>query len=180
VSWLPRPFEGASLPFHHTRNDQWRGTKIGQPAAGFTWRRSWKEQGISENLSTGNQRSLEVRLPGRPRSIAEARHRVGAFVRGRGAKSADIEIAVTEAVANAVAHGFRDAREGTIVLRVEELEPETLAVTVSDDGVGIRPRLGHRGLGFGLALIARLSAGVEIRALPRGTELRMRFELRPA
>jgi two-component sensor histidine kinase len=101
-------------------------------------------------------------------------------VRRRGAASADIEIAVTEAVANAVAHGFRDAREGTIVLRVEELEPETLAVTVSDNGVGIRPNPDHQGLGFGLALIARLSAGLEIRALPHGTELRMRFKLRPA
>jgi anti-sigma regulatory factor (Ser/Thr protein kinase) len=147
----------------------------------LTCRGPWKHPEVSgDRLSQHAAGSFEVRLPARAASISEARHHVREFVRSLGADSADIEVAVTEAVANAFEHGFRHAQEGTIVLRIDRLVPETLAVTVSDDGVGIGPDLESEGLGFGLALIGRLSAGFEITPLPRGTKVRMRFRLRAA
>lgn len=47
----------------------------------------------------------------------------------------DIKTAVSEAVTNAVIHGYRD-REGTITLEAA-IEENVLSVTVSDEGVGI-------------------------------------------
>ena len=48
---------------------------------------------------------------------------------------ADMKTAVSEAVTNAVIHGYRD-REGTITLEAA-IEENVLSVTVSDEGVGI-------------------------------------------
>jgi two-component sensor histidine kinase len=122
---------------------------------------------------------MELRLPPRAASVSAARHRVAAFVHGLGADSNDIELAVTEAVANSVEHGFRGRAEGTIVIRVETLVPDTIAVTVSDDGVGIAPNPDRAGLGLGLAVIGRLTSDLEIRpGRPRGTAVHMRFPLR--
>jgi two-component sensor histidine kinase len=103
---------------------------------------------------------------------------VRSFVEALGADAQDVGLAVTEAVSNAVAHGFRDGRAGTIVVRVETLVPDTVAVTVSDDGLGISPNLARQGLGLGLALIGRLSSDLEITSLrPHGTRVYMRFPL---
>src|SRR3954447_9099238 len=126
---------------------------------------------------------VELRLPPQPDSASAARHEVAAFVERVGAESDDAALAVTEAVANAVEHGFRGTGEGTIVVRIETLVPDTLAVTVSDDGVGISPNPDRTGLGLGLALIGKLSSELDIRsAPPHGTRVHMRFPLisRPA
>ena len=121
---------------------------------------------------------VELRLAAEPASVSVARHRVSELVRGLGARSEDIEIAVTEAVSNAVEHGFRGGVGGAIVVRIETLVPETLAITVSDDGVGIGPNPDKEGLGLGLALIGRLASEVEIRSQrPHGTRIHMRFPL---
>src|SRR5205823_1204097 len=86
-----------------------------------------------------------------------------------------VELAVAEAVGNAVLHAFPEGSSGTVAVaaRVEE---GAFVVLVADDGIGMRPNPSSRGLGFGLPLIAQLSSGVEI--LERaggGTELRIRF-----
>ena len=47
----------------------------------------------------------------------------------------DIKIAVSEAVTNAVIHGYQNG-EGTILIEAA-VEENVLSVTVSDDGVGI-------------------------------------------
>ena len=128
-------------------------------------------------------RPVELRLPPQPGSVSAARNEVAEFVERVGAQSDDAALAVTEAVANAVEHGFRGSGEGTIVVRIETLVPDTLAVTVSDDGVGISPNPDRTGLGLGLALIGKLSSELEIRSTPpHGTRVHMRFPLtsRPA
>jgi anti-sigma regulatory factor (Ser/Thr protein kinase) len=121
---------------------------------------------------------VELRLPPQPDSVSAARNEVAEFVERVGAQSDDAALAVTEAVANAVEHGFRGSGEGTIVVRIETLVPDTLAVTVSDDGVGISPNPDRTGLGLGLALIGKLSNELEIRSTPpHGTRVHMRFPL---
>ena len=47
----------------------------------------------------------------------------------------DIKTAVSEAVTNAVIHGYQN-REGTILIEAS-VEENVLSVTVSDDGIGI-------------------------------------------
>jgi two-component sensor histidine kinase len=132
-------------------------------------------------MTTERSRSagpVEFRLRPEPASVSRARHEVKSFVEALGADAADVGLAVTEAVSNAVTHGFRDGREGTIVIQVETLVPDTLAVTVSDDGLGISPNLRREGLGLGLALIGRLASDLDISARrPHGTRVHMRFPL---
>src|SRR5256714_14363212 len=123
-------------------------------------------------------RPVELRLPPQPDSVSAARNEVAEFVERVGAQTDDAALAVTEAVANAVEHGFRGSGEGTIVVRIETLVPDTLAVTVSDDGVGISPNPDRTGLRLGLAPIGKLSSELEIRsAPPHGTRVHMRFPL---
>ena len=124
---------------------------------------------------------VELRLPTRAASVSDARHRAAEFVRALGGRTEDIEIAVTEAVSNAVEHAYRGGAEGTISIRLETLVPDTVAITVSDDGAGIGPNLDREGLGLGLALIGRLATEFEIRPQrPHGTRLHMRFRLVPS
>ena len=49
---------------------------------------------------------------------------------------ADIKTAISEAVTNAVVHGYGDSL-GEITLRAEVIDGSTLQFTVHDDGVGI-------------------------------------------
>jgi anti-sigma regulatory factor (Ser/Thr protein kinase) len=119
-----------------------------------------------------------LRFPALPESIPKARHAVARFVDALGAGESDIELAVSEAMTNAVEHAYRGTDRGVIELCLEILVPNTLVVSVNDDGTGMGPDPDGAGLGMGLALIGRLTSGFEV--LPRqdhGTRVRMRFQL---
>ena len=51
-----------------------------------------------------------------PASVTAARKRAAEYARDAGAEPEGVELAVAEAVANAVVHGFTDRPSGTIVL----------------------------------------------------------------
>ena len=51
-----------------------------------------------------------------------------------------IEIAVSEAVTNAVVHAYVDVPEGEVAVTAEMPEGDGLLVAVSDDGAGLVPR----------------------------------------
>lgn len=72
----------------------------------------------------------------------------------------DIKTAISEAVTNAILHGYNQDAEGMVHMRCERLEDE-FAFTVSDEGVGIenveqameplytsKPELERSGMGF--------------------------------
>ena len=102
---------------------------------------------------------------------AEA-HGVGPVLR------ADIALAVSEACANVVAHAYPGTATPGL-LKVEAFyETGRFVVVVSDEGRGIEPlvRSPGRGLGLGLALIARLAHTLEIEPNGHGgAKLRMAF-----
>ena len=58
---------------------------------------------------------LELELPSEPTSVRVARHAVAAVARSSGAPEADVKLAVSEAVSNAVTHAFRDRDPGKIM-----------------------------------------------------------------
>lgn len=122
---------------------------------------------------------LSLALPARPASVTEARHRVDEYARSLGMDhAADVALAVSEAVSNAVAHAYRMREPGTIELRAELLVPETLLVVVADDGDGMMPNPRSTGIGLGLPLMASLCVGLEIEpSPPHGTRVSMRFPL---
>ena len=121
---------------------------------------------------------LHLVLPADAGSVTRARHAAGEYALEVGGPRAEVESFVSEAVANAVLHGFPGEHDGSIVLDAQLTFDGDLLVRVIDDGVGIGPNQGERGLGFGLALMATLANSVEIERMPRGgTGVFGRFEL---
>ena len=92
----------------------------------------------------------------------------------------DMKLAVSEAVTNAVVHGYINTEPGTVtVLVAVDADAELLTVTVTDDGSGMHPRPDSPGLGLGLPLITTLAKTAKISAGPGGlgTRVRMTFAL---
>jgi anti-sigma regulatory factor (Ser/Thr protein kinase) len=95
------------------------------------------------------------------------------------ARARDIELAISEAVTNAVVHAYRhDAQPGSVHVDAT-IDGAWLELLVVDDGVGAAARTDSPGLGLGLPLIQRVADQVELRSRSDhdGTELWMRFRL---
>jgi anti-sigma regulatory factor (Ser/Thr protein kinase) len=115
-------------------------------------------------------------------NVADVRQAVAEFAQAHGVSEpvlSDVRLAVSEAVTNAVVHGFRGGREpGTVTVSVTIMpDHRRIEVTVIDDGVGILPRRRDSpGLGVGLPVIGRIAHQVDHRApADGGTELWMCF-----
>ena len=120
---------------------------------------------------------LELRYDAVPASVTEARKRAAEYARDAGAEAEGVELAVAEAVANAVVHGFTDRPSGTVTLSAT-LDADALVVSVIDDGSGMRPNPQRGGLGLGLALIGQLTSAFSVtQAEGGGTSLRMTFPI---
>lgn len=118
---------------------------------------------------------LELELQAEPRSVPAARHAVSRLARVAGANPDDVALAVSEAVSNAVIHGYRGSA-GTIVVRAH-LAEDHFVVEVNDHGVGMRPHPERSGLGMGLSLIMRLARDAVFDSSEAGTTITMRFAL---
>ena len=125
-----------------------------------------------------NSLSLTEVFPAVAASIPRARSTVVEFARTVGFADAELDalrLAVTEAVTNAVLHGF-DTATGHVQLTAARAGDE-IWVLVADDGCGfLHATRESCGLGWGLALIAEACDEFEIvERAGGGTELRMRF-----
>lgn len=94
--------------------------------------------------------------------------------------TADMALAVNEAVNNVVRHAYPDGSGDVHV--TADVRDGALHVTVADAGQGMRPAAaseGHgHGLGFGLLLMAQLANAVSIEASELGgVAVRLRFLL---
>jgi serine/threonine-protein kinase RsbW len=110
--------------------------------------------------------------------VTTLRHRAAAFATAQGAEPdvvADVALAVSEAVTNAVKYAYEEEAEGTVELAASVEEP-WLEIRVRDSGTAFG-RGSEDGLGLGLAIIARLCADMTIVQEGSGTEVRMRFPL---
>jgi anti-sigma regulatory factor (Ser/Thr protein kinase) len=125
--------------------------------------------------SSLNLPPLELRTRSHPASVTEARKGVGAYAEAAGANRRDVELAVTEAVTNAVVHAFVGHDNGVIAVRAELDGPNELLVEVADNGSGITTPASSPQAGFGLPIIGAVTDGVEIHTGDRGTRLEMRF-----
>ena len=126
-------------------------------------------------------RGVELTLPARAESVAEARHQVAAFADELGFSEPrvdDLRTVVSEACMNAAVHAYdKPDDEGRFDLAVAPSE-DGLTITVNDQGAGIRPRPAFTSPSarLGLLLIAALSSSVEIASgRERGTRLRIAF-----
>jgi anti-sigma regulatory factor (Ser/Thr protein kinase) len=86
----------------------------------------------------------------------------------------DLQLVLGEAVSNGVEHGYRHGRRGTIEveLQLQEVDDDpVVAVRVVDHGRWRPIPLRKDGRGRGLAIIDRLSRGLQISVSTAGTEL---------
>ena len=87
----------------------------------------------------------------------------------------DVRLAVTEACTNVVRHAYHGGEPGRLDVAAE-LTADTLTVTVSDHGSGLRPRLDMGPGGLGLPLMAALAEHVEFGDSDgEGTTVRLSF-----
>jgi anti-sigma regulatory factor (Ser/Thr protein kinase) len=125
--------------------------------------------------SSLNLPPLELRTGSHPASVTEARKGVAAYAEAAGANRRDVELAVAEAVSNAVVHAFVGRDSGVITVRAELDGPNELLVEVGDNGSGITTPARSPQAGFGLPIIGAVTDSVEIHTGDRGTRLEMRF-----
>jgi serine/threonine-protein kinase RsbW/stage II sporulation protein AB (anti-sigma F factor) len=125
---------------------------------------------------------LDLDLPAVPASALRIRRELRDILRRVAGDLIAVELAVTEAVANAVVHAYRERPVDQEVGRVRvtvTLDSDSLCVSVTDAGIGMSPRVDSPGAGLGLPLIARLASQIEIDPRAGGTRLRMWFPLAP-
>lgn len=122
---------------------------------------------------------LEHTLPARAESIPRIRAAITAFAAAAGAHGPllyEIELAVTEAASNVVAHAYAPGTTGLVHVAAE-VEEDMLEVVVADDGAGFRAGHSHVA-GLGLPIIAELTAHFTIAPRERGgSAVAMRFLL---
>ncbi len=122
---------------------------------------------------------LELRLDAVPESVGRARQAVVAFAAGHElAAPADVALAVTEAVTNAVVHAYRDGAGGQVRIVACALETGLLVV-VRDYGCGMQPNPGSPGAGLGLAVIGALAGEMNIERPDEGGGTRIRIRFKP-
>jgi serine/threonine-protein kinase RsbW len=128
-------------------------------------------------------RAVRLRIPAKPEYIALGRLALTGLAQARGLDSdttADLKLALTEAVSNSVRHAYDTIGEGQVDIRYE-LRGDRILVEVVDDGAGFDPdeapsfdgdELSEGGLG--IAIIRTLADEVEIESRPgvRGSRLR--------
>jgi serine/threonine-protein kinase RsbW/stage II sporulation protein AB (anti-sigma F factor) len=117
--------------------------------------------------------------PAAPASIGRLRAAVVQFAADAGFSRevlGDVRLAVSEALTNAVVHGYRDDAKGELSVCARLARADRLEVVVEDDGIGLQPRLDSPGLGIGLPTIATLAAESTVTTRAGGgTVVRMTF-----
>jgi serine/threonine-protein kinase RsbW len=118
--------------------------------------------------------AVRVLLPAAPLSLRQARRYVRAYLGFAPAVALQAEIALSEAIANAIVHAYRGG-DGEIELSMN-LRDGAVEIVVRDNGVG---RTSYpENDGFGMVLMRSLSERLEIRGSPAtGTTVRMEFAL---
>jgi serine/threonine-protein kinase RsbW len=106
----------------------------------------------------GSAENLELVLPARPPSVAEARHALSAYAERCGWTDLwPIQTAVSEAVGNAVLHAYPDGSDCHRIWVRARPDDDGLLVAIEDEGTGMRPRVDSPGLGLGISLIESLA-----------------------
>ena len=122
---------------------------------------------------------LELRLDAEPSAVGRARAAVAAFAeRHRLARAADVALAVTEAVTNAVVHAYRGDATGQVRV-VACARADGLLVVVRDYGCGMQPNPTSPGAGLGLAVIGALAGEMNIERPEEGGGTRVRIRFSP-
>ncbi|GEL97256.1 SpoIIE family protein phosphatase [Cellulomonas terrae] len=113
--------------------------------------------------------SLHLSVPAEPGRLAEVRGEIDAWGRGVGLGTRDraaLVLGVSEVMANAVEHAYRDGDAGTVEVGATIRDDAIVEVVVRDHGRWREPDVdpGDRGRGFSMMASAGLQVGVETTA----------------
>ncbi|HVF79550.1 MAG TPA: ATP-binding protein [Solirubrobacteraceae bacterium] len=106
------------------------------------------------------------------RALVDLAARGGASERQR----QDIALAISEALTNVVTHAYGTPLPGPMALHAA-IDGAVLEIDVLDEGIGMPPPATYPAGGVGLAIIARVTDGLELSDTAPGTRLRMMFEI---
>lgn len=116
-----------------------------------------------------------------PESVAHLRRNVRNYALDAGMggqRVADLTLAVSEIIANAVLHAYRDGSDGIITVGARTGDDGAVHIRVADDGVGLSPRTDSPGAGLGLVIAGNVADRLEIDRPERGgTEVCLTFAL---
>lgn len=130
-------------------------------------------------MNQSSQAQIQLECPSEPAAVTSLRRRAAEFAAAQGAGAAlvaDVNLAVSEAVTNAVKYAAEDHGQGAIELAATATA-EGLEFRITDKGANFGNGSSD-GLGLGLAIIARLCDDLQIVQEGAGTTVLMRFALR--
>jgi serine/threonine-protein kinase RsbW len=128
-------------------------------------------------------RTIALRIPAKAEYITLCRLALTGLCQLRGVAedtTADLKLALTEAVSNSVRHAYGPEGDGSVDVRYE-LHPDRLGIVVVDDGEGFDPEREEQQEGeelseggLGIAIIKSIADEFELRTSPgvRGSTLR--------
>ena len=128
-------------------------------------------------------RTIELRIPAKAEYITLCRLALTGLCQLRGIAedtTADLKLALTEAVSNSVRHAYGPNGDGSVDVRYE-LHPDRLRIQVVDDGAGFDPEAPDEPAGdelteggLGIAIIKSIADEFELHSSPgtRGSTLR--------
>ena len=159
--WIPAPLGLAALGALKARVGRWDRDEADSPAPAPLRqarrnRRRGRHVGFNRGLSghaaimgrPANAMTLQEELPAASASVAAARRLLRRFAGDLAVDLDAVELAVSEAVANAVVHAYDDGR-GTVELQAAAA-PYELQIVVRDHGCGMYGIGSEGGAGFGL------------------------------
>jgi len=118
-------------------------------------------------------RELRLAATALPAAVARCRSQVRAFAVRHGVRAGDdVELAVSEAVTNAVLHAYAGAEPGEVRVFAERVG-QRVVIVVEDDGAGLSPRADSPGLGLGLMVISEVALDFHVGAGERGVGTRV-------
>jgi serine/threonine-protein kinase RsbW/stage II sporulation protein AB (anti-sigma F factor) len=121
---------------------------------------------------------LQLRLPAEVASATLARHALAELTGGSHLDIDDVAVAlcVSEAVTNAVVHGYRDRADADAAIELHAWEQDGgLCVVVRDFGQGLAPREDSPGLGLGMPLMSSMADRCAFAADAPGTRVELWF-----
>jgi anti-sigma regulatory factor (Ser/Thr protein kinase) len=118
---------------------------------------------------------VAIRLEAAPGTAALARRELAPLASAARADLDGVLLAVSEAITNAVIHGYRGDESGVVEVHARA-DSGGLMVTVTDSGVGMSPNRESAGLGLGIPLMIKFADRVTFDAVAGGgTRVTMRF-----
>lgn len=130
-------------------------------------------------MNRSSQPQIKLECPSEPASVTTLRHSAAKFAAEQGAGRqlvADVNLAVSEAVTNAVKYADAGGSPDDLVFSASVVE-DSLELSLTDTGETFG-RGSADGLGLGLTIIARLCDDLRIVQEGLGTTVLMRFALR--